>query len=475
MMRPSISPLLRYTCIFALLLSYLPVEAEQSELERLWQGAMESNSELKGTEAATSSALLYRRYAATIYAPTLNLSAANSLAPPSPAKDSGTVYDYFTGSLSYRQPLTGGLTLNAAVNYEVDRVNTQDGIIAAQTPQLSIGATQSMSPWWAQGVRSDPQIARLDNAVDARRIEEMRQRRTVILQVTTDYLELRKALRTQRLLEETVEIDTETLESYKILFKQGAIENAKVWEQSQKIMDDTLALQQAIESISRLEEKIRIACNLIPSASPLEALPAGTVYRSPLDSSAMENLEWALTDQRLTATRIERVLMRQNSAPTVSIACDFSWLLNPEREEDWGRAWTDAWENKNEPRYTIRLTLDISPLFSGASKRDEAINEAQASALLAMRESNRISYERQAMQISERIHSAVAQEALCREMAEQTKKLLIDAETLASHGGITELKIDTYRNQGLKREIDAENAKDQVWYWSFLSSLWHVR
>lgn len=177
-----------------------------------------------------------------------------------------------------------------------------------------------------------------------------------------------------------------------------------------------------------------------------------------------------MTSENSNMLGIERALRRQSGAPKVSLALKCACLFGTEREKDWDKAWSAAWEDRLLPRYTVTLGFDLSPLFSGAEKRDRAIDDAALTALFAKREASVNSFEKEASLIEARLRSAERQAVLFREAAEQTRLLLEDAEILASRGGLTVLEIETYRNQSLRREIEAHNAQDQLWYWRWLLS-----
>ena len=270
-----------------------------------------------------------------------------------------------------------------------------------------------------------------------------------MISLTKNFIDLRATERSISLLEKSQSLRAESISSLKILLERGAISLTKLWDEQQQYMDDENTLVQSRNELARLREEIRIACGAVPERCDESALPELlTATATGLELKGIANLDNRELETQSIAINLGRAQRLQNAAPTINLSADFSWAFDSEKLDEWKKAWTSAWDDKKAPLYTISMSIDISPLFSGEGKRDGQIEDANLKTLDAQKK------------------AAIA--------AEQNQKTLLvaDAETLAKQGAMTALELEAYRNQLLKRQVALSNADDQAWYVEWYLEWW---
>lgn len=443
------------------------ISAEETvRIETLWNAALETNVDVKTAETEASGADIKKHYYGAIYSPSIVVKGSNTFAP-NPQRKDGTLSDASTFSFSYGQPFSGGGTLNATVAYSQSRPFTEDETYAAQNPSLSLSLTQGLKPWWIQGLDKNPQASLIDTEILLREIQLVRQKKTVLIAVTQDFIELRKIERAIVLLERTIALRNETLSSLALLYEQGALGMTKIWDEKQLLLDDENAFVQSMAERERLKENLRTACGIVPEGASVSALPVNAVtYTFP------GNLETAELETQIASISLTQAQRKQNVAPSVTLSADISWPLETEKISDWKDAWSSARDDKQKLLYTISLGVDLSPIFSRAGARDRKIEENNLRVLEEKRTAMLLTEENQSKLLREKLIGVRAQTEQFRTAMLLTAELAADAEELARQGALTALELQTYRLQKLKREIALTNSEDQSWYLAWYLEWW---
>lgn len=437
-----------------------------TSLDALWNSALETNVDVREAETEATSAGIRRRFYASNYAPSLVVNGSNTFAP-NPQREEGTLSDASTFSLMYGKPFSSGAILNATLAYSLSRPFTPGGTYTVQSPGLTVSLSQGLNPWWSQGLKEDPVLSALDNAILSRDIALVRQKKSVLVALTRNYIELRRIDRSLELLEQTIALRLETLASLRILFEEGAISMTKIWDEKQLLMDDENALVQNRGERERLNEQLRAASGIDVVNASRSALPLNGAARQ-----YPANLDAADIDTQLTSLSLTRAVRRQKTAPIVTLSAEFSWPLETTKISEWNDAWDSAWDDRQKPLYTVSLGVDLSPLFSGAGVRDTLIEEKNRNMLEEKKDNAHSREENEKRLLKASLLAIREQNEQYRAALAWSVELTSDAESLADQGGLSALELQSYRLQTLKRETDVSNSEDQTWYLEWYLQWW---
>lgn len=454
-------------CCFNLLYA-----SDSSALDSLWDAALRKNVSIEISKSELKNAVVRRTFYSSLYSPSLVVKGSNDFAPSAQSED-GLLSDASSATLSYNQPFSGGGSFSAGLDYSQTRPVISDRTFVVQSPHVSFAVSQGLHPWWIQGIKKNPQVGLLDTSVLLQEIHLDKQEKNVLIQLTQDYISLRKTERAITLLEKQILSKNESISSLQILYEQGAINMTAIWDEKQKLIDDEALLLLTRNERDRLKGQIHLASGIMPDSVSSCPMPVvQNTHTQNLSDVARNNLEAREIETQIEAISYNKAQQLQNTAPVLNVSADISWPFEQQACGDWDKAWKNAWEDKLDPLYSVTLSIDMSPLLARSNEQNRKIEESNVSALAAKKIAAIASFQNQMSLLTANLTALRSQIEQYRTAYTQTFSLVEDAEKLGRQGAITIQELQSYRNQLEKRRITLADAEDQLWYGEWYIALW---
>jgi alpha-D-ribose 1-methylphosphonate 5-triphosphate synthase subunit PhnI len=117
-------------------------------------------------------------------------------------------------------------------------------------------------------------------------------------------------------------------------------------------------------------------------------------------------------------------------------------------------------------------SIDLSPLFSEAGRRDRKLNENSVNILEEQKTIAFINEMNQTALIKANLAALRTLNSQYELVINQTVELIENAEALMLQGVLSAIELQTYRLQLQKRESVLADNEDQIWYFTWYLSWW---
>jgi hypothetical protein len=166
--------------------------------------------------------------------------------------------------------------------------------------------------------------------------------------------------------------------------------------------------------------------------------------------------------------RLKNIERRQAQAPVFSLGYGISWDTNPELPKKLFSAWFDH----KTLSWNLTATLDISPVFSGAGKRDDQQEKVDNANFENSIDELRKRKNSEKVFIQSMINDLTDQSRLSLELVKNLQKECEDTKKLLDSGSVTELDYTYVKTELVNRTNVYKNTEDQLWEYRFLEQLY---
>lgn len=272
--------------------------------------------------------------------------------------------------LSYSQPLPGGLIVSTIGNFAIiSQKNINDNYLY-QTPSVKFTITQSLFPFWLQGIKNDPQIENFNLQSECSYYQYINTKKTILINLVQNYINAliyKNEIETHKNSIEIVNKQISVLNDMKDigasnLSKIIELENLR-WTYQQNLLSSEIDLNSCIKNLKTIscinfdEELIDISLE----NDFIEIIHKILDYiNDPVELLYQKTLE---------IIKVKRIYEKQTSAPYLNVSLSPTWSLNGVKK----RHLLDVLLTMEKPsNWELSLSVDFSPLLlNGIRKNSE--------------------------------------------------------------------------------------------------------
>lgn len=436
--------------------------------DELVELTLQNNTEILSAQNSYDTACLSLQTLNGAYAPQVSFSSSTTL-PDEYKWD--TTPDYFSSSITYSQPIPGGMTINLTGGASFNAADILEERFLSQNPDISISLSQSLLPYWVQGKLKNPVNLTANQQKEYYYNQLLYTKKTVLQNLVQNYIYAAIYKKQIQIYKNLITLLEEQKELSKQLLKTGATNQAKITElQSSKLsyQQDLISAQlnffnclQNMKTICGNDFELDISMYekmSFPSLDHLinEILLITNNISDPLEKSYRLKIEILETN---------RTLEKQSSAPTLSFSIQPTWSFELKKQNEW----KDAWKDLDSPSsWTAMISVDLSPLLSASvnkKKKQYELNYetaeniynayiTQKSFLLEQYKSILDEYKAQLKEITNLYNTE------CLELQ--------DLETQYIIGAISKLDFDSVKVRVENCGLNVEIIEFYVWLYEFL-------
>ena len=381
-----------------------------------------------------------------------------------------SVPNYFDSNITFNQPFPGGTILFLQVDYNFDSLKFNDETYINQSPNITLGISQSLLPYWMQGELTDPVKYSFKLNVDYYYYQFLWAKKNVLLQLMQNYVNVLISLNEIEIYKKTVEYYNKELQSLKEQKSKGTISESKIievenakWSTQQKLMASQTKYVSYIQALKTI-------CGRDFNENLLE-----TEVPQNFDEYILKNLGFIIDPKEksyvLNQQTIQnsRILEKQQAAPTLDISVQPSWDLDTTKAKDWEDSWKDITKPTN---LTVNVSFNLTPMFMGISKQNKQkyqikINESQELINSYIKQKKNI--EQQYVRF---IDEYTKQLGIINNLCELGKQELKDYEQQLEAGTISQLEFDSVCLKVNNYECSKRSLELNIWlYKMFMKTL----
>lgn len=439
--------------------------AAESVLESLWQSGRAQYSRTVTAALDVQSAESALRHKGALYPVSLATSADSSVTHSSFTHSTWQGADTHA-DLSVTKPFPGGLKATAALDYTISRsaLNpledfTQQNTAYQHVPAATLALSQSLRPFWLQGMRSDPNTALLRNALEQKKIAQEAADKTLVMDITSQFIQFRQNERLAALAEKKLAFHEENVQALQECFSSGESRATDVWRADEERWNCRQSLDSCLKNRQAAYEALNLYCGNIPAEQLMGALPQNSV---PLYA---DNIAGRMLQSQLDQLKTSDVLAKQESAPALALKGAVAEYTKPAQTLA-----PDFTGSRGNVGWSFTVALDFSNLGRHKGKlRKEQYNAARKSLEVQLEENRRTQekyrrlYECLVRTYKEKLQKS---EEICskrRRYAEAVQQDFAD-------GGCSRLDMLSAWNEYETALCTQQNDSDLLWYYTWLKT-----
>jgi hypothetical protein len=386
-----------------------------------------------------------------------------------------------TASIDLALPLPTGSSLSIGGSYTLNRDLLETSTLEkqdwgyAQDIGFNIGISQSLNPWWLNGLRSPYFRMTTIQSELSKNDYNIAIKNNLFLSVQS-YINLRKAERTIIQVQNTLAFYDDLLEAYQELFTSGGISlreyekiRAEKWDFENELFNlenSRLSAQSELYHITgTLIENVYVE-PLIEADSPVFMQVFMNIQKSEINGLELSSL--FLSRENL---QINRILSRQTYSPGIKVVWGTQYKL-PVQEAD--SLW-DAWEEEDNfddnklNNWSLTITFDISPLLSPINRRNTHRFNKETRAIDELLRAVSIEKKKEKELTTLTINRLEAQIGRLSEIVLNESFRIQEDENLKNSGAITIIDYKQRRIAFDEKQAILFNLHDDLWFYTFIN------
>lgn len=334
--------------------------------ENLLKMVVESNPEINSALITYKTNVLSSKNLDGAYVPNVSVSASTKLAKE---YNWNALPNYFSSNITFFQPLPGGATISLETSYTFNTSDSEKVKFISQNPQISFNLSQSLLPFWIQGKIQDPLRLSLKQQEKYFYYQYLFTKKKVLQNFLQNYIYMLISKNEILMYKNSIELYEEQIKSLTELKLLGnttldkiiEIENSK-WNVQQSLMTSQTNYEGYIQNL-------KILCGQNFENSFIDSCNTENLKDTVLEFCDIEDDPLEETYKiKLEILQAERILERQNSAPTINFSIQPNWTLETTKQDEWKK----AWENMGSPSsWNVSIGINLSPLFLGLAKENK--------------------------------------------------------------------------------------------------------
>lgn len=349
--------------------------------DELIELTLQNNTDIFSAQNSYDSACLSLKTLNGAYAPQVSLVSSASL-PDEYKWD--TSPDYFSSSITYSQPLAGGTTLGFTGSFSFNSADFLEERYISQNPSLSFSLTQSLFPFWAQGIIKNPAKLSAKQQKNYYYNQLLYTKKTVLQNLVQNFIYTAVYKKQIQIYENSIYLLDKQIETSNQLLKTGAINQARITELQSSKWSYQQDLMSAKSSYIGYIQNLKTICgtefendSLSLENKTLPDFGDFTIGILLITDNIVDPLEESYK-LKIELLKTNHTLGKQASAPTLSLSVQPSWSFDPKKQEEWKKAWKDA----NSPSsWSATIGVNLSPLLSASVSKKKQQYELSYQAL----------------------------------------------------------------------------------------------
>lgn len=326
---------------------------------------LENNSDIKTAEIDYKKSIISSKNSDGVYAPKLSFSSSMAVSNDFRWE---TTPDNFISEIVYSNLLPGGTSISLETGYGFNSMTVLEERFLNQRPYVIFSVSQSLLPFWAQGKKHDPIKFSSKQKNEYYYYQYVYIKRKVMLDIFRNYILVLISEKEIEMYQNTLDLCEEQIKSLQSLNETGNTSQIKILEAENTKWNALQNLMIARTKYLQQIQNIKILCgkdfdeNTIESPED-ENLENELLEIIMLKSDPLEQMYRLKQD----ILKTERILEKQNCAPSLSFSIQPNWNLKSTKVDDWKSAWKDV----DDPSLNFSVGLNLSPLIAGIAKQNK--------------------------------------------------------------------------------------------------------
>lgn len=330
--------------------------------------AFENNSEIISAKATYETGIISAKTVNGYYTPNITLSSSSAI--PKDYKWNSEP-DSFSSSITYSQALPGGTTLNLVTGYSCSFFDISTEKLISQNPQISLGLSQSLLPFWAQAKIQDPVKLSLEQQKEYYYFQLMYTKKNVLQNLIQNYIYALTAKNEIEIYNTTIKLYEEQVESLQKLKTTGNINESEILEIENSKWNAQQNLISAQAGYIGYIQNLKSICGQCFDEKKIEQLADDNIktliqtFITPITNEDPLEKTYKLKSEILKS---QRIADRQSSAAILNLSVQPVWNLATEKKDAWNKAWKDF---DKPAKWNVTIGLNLTPVISEISKQNE--------------------------------------------------------------------------------------------------------
>lgn len=332
-------------------------------LSFLWKETLKNNTEIQTAHISYKQALLSYQTANGLFAPSVTVGNNVDFDKDFSWKKK---FNTFSSYLYVGENLPGGLSVGIKGSYDYITSTLSEERFITQVPQITFSLSQSLYPFWLQGLFKNPERLSLEYQKNYFFYQYLYTKKNILQNVTQIWLMVQVYKKKAELYELSIRYKEKQKIALNELQKKGNSDFSKLIELEESILADIQSFSEVQISYEQYFDNLKNLCHLENENYIFEYLNTKPEDFYAILDCRLDPLEEAFL-LKLQMQKNSVVLRKQNTAPVLSISVSPIWTMETGKVQEW----QDCWNKEKKISWTISASIDFSSFFSSLSSQKE--------------------------------------------------------------------------------------------------------
>ncbi len=357
-------------------------------LEELTSLALKNNIDILVAQTQHDTAILSSKTLNGIYTPQIIFSSSSTLQNENKWI---TTPNNFSSSITYNQILPGGLSFEIIGGLDFSTTTVPKKQYVSKNPNIYISISQSLLPFWGQGKFQNPEKIREKKQEEVYYYQLLYTRKTIFQNLIQNLVYSLVYKNQIHIYKNLISLLDEEIELSEQLINSGAINHTKITELKNSRWNYQLDLINVQSNYIMTVQNLKSICGIDISENSLDDLEMSIMNNfrqhnnSLTPSQNLINQIRFITENnkdpeeesyklKLEILKLNRILEKQSSAPTISISIQPIWTQKSSYEDNY----TFALKDFDSPTsFSAVVNFNLSPLLSSISNQNKTQYELE--------------------------------------------------------------------------------------------------
>ena len=455
----------KYVCLLFLLFFNLSLFSV-TELEVLWEKGIKNSYEIISSKYSQEYALESLKYKNILYPYSMNSKISSSFTD---GYSSVAWYPISSGiDVAFSKQNPGGNVVSLNLNYGFNRSIldifsdvTSENIGYSQVPSISLGVSQSLNPFFFQGLKTDPNILILKENVKLAQCEQATVERAIIENIAANYIQFRCLIRLLNKSEKYLDFYQKYQSLIEEQISSGFAATSDLWNIQKNYWDIYEEYVEYFNAKENVLMNLRNYSKEVVSVSVSAELPSDFFCREEMNPYEQ------LIMLQMNKEKIQHVINNQSYSPVISFFGSFS-----ESVKATDNFLINYIEDKLTFSWDFSIGICFDDFFSPSKKLRQNLYENNMKLYSEELHVLKNQMDNQKDNYSALIDSCVKQIKNVEVIFENCKKNLENYNQLFISGKCSEIELEEVKLKFFDIECIYENLKDSLWLNTWKRSLY---